>query len=262
MTPPASGKTPSANSLLVVEALVAGYHGNRVLDGISLSVAPGEIFVVMGASGSGKSTLLKIILGLKQPVAGRVELLGHDLPAIGRRELYAIRRRIGVAFQREALFSSMSVEDNIKLPLREHTKLDEATIEIMCRMKLAMLNLTGKGHLMPAELSGGMRKRVSLARAVIMDPTLLFFDEPSAGLDPVLAAELDQLILDLRDALGMTIVVITHDIQSAMKIADRILIIDQGRALASGTPAHIRHSDDPLVNAMVGRKPLQREYLI
>jgi len=210
--------------------------------------------VIMGGSGSGKTTLLRHLLGLNRPTAGSIRILGHDLTCITRKALYKLRREMGVAFQGGALFGSMSVAENVQLPLREHTRLDDNTIRIMTRMKLEVVNLSGFEDLMPAELSGGMTKRVALARAVIMDPKLLFFDEPSAGLDPVVSAELDELIISLRNALNMTIVVVTHELDSAFKIADRIAILDQGSVLASGTADEIRHSDDERVQNMLHRK--------
>jgi phospholipid/cholesterol/gamma-HCH transport system ATP-binding protein len=162
---------------------------------------------------------------------------------------------MGVAFQGGALFSSMSVGENVKLPLREHTNLDDKTMDIMCRMKLEVVNLSGFEDLMPAELSGGMTKRVALARAVIMDPKLLFFDEPSAGLDPIVSAELDELILKLKKAMNMSIVVVTHELESAFRIADRITMLDQGKILVTGTVDEVRNSDNQRIQDMLNRRP-------
>ncbi len=241
--------------VIEVSGLVTHYGDRKILDGIDLQVRRGEIMVIMGGSGSGKSTLLRHLLGHQCPTSGAIRLLGTDIAGASRKTLYAIRRRLGVAFQGGALFSSLSVGDNIALPLREHTRLDEDTIRIMTRLKLEMVNLAGTEDLMPAQLSGGMLKRAGLARALINDPELLFFDEPSAGLDPVVSAELDELILRLRDVMHMTILVVTHELDSAFKIADRITVLDQGRILITGTVDEVRHSDNPRVQDLLHRRP-------
>ncbi|MCH7696002.1 MAG: ATP-binding cassette domain-containing protein [Proteobacteria bacterium] len=230
------------------------YYGDKLaLDNINLTVNEREILVIMGHSGSGKSTLLRNILGLLTPSSGQVEVLGKEISRLKKKELYELRKNIGVAFQNGALFSSLSVRENIELPLREHTDLDENTIQIMTMMKLTQMNLADHGDLMPAELSGGMLKRAGLARAVIMDPKLLFFDEPSAGLDPVTSAELDQLILQLRDALNMSIVIITHELESAFNVADRITVLDQGKQILTGSREEIKASSDQRIINMLGR---------
>ena len=243
-----------ANNVINIQHLCSHYGNVLALEDINLTVAEREIMVIMGHSGSGKSTLFKNILGLVTPTSGQVEVLGKDTTILKRKELFELRKSIGVAFQNGALFSSLSVRENIELPLREHTKLDENTIQIMTMMKLAQMNLSGYEDLMPGQLSGGMLKRAGLARAVIMDPKLLFFDEPSAGLDPVTSAELDRLILQLRDALNMSIVIITHELESAFNVADRITILDQGRQIMTGTRDEIRNSDDKRIVNMLGRR--------
>ena len=214
-------KSNSKNVLEVFE-LNTWYGNRKILSDINLNVSRNEIMVIMGHSGSGKSTLLRYILGLEKIKKGVIKLLDKEISKLNKSELYKLRKRIGVAFQSGALFSSMTVGENIELPLYENTDLDKATIQIMSRIKLELMQLSGTESLMPSELSGGMLKRAGLARAVIMDPELLFFDEPSAGLDPITSAHLDDLILQLRDALNMSIIVVTHELESAFKIADKL----------------------------------------
>ena len=241
--------------LIEVKKLEAWYGKRRILNAVDFSVNAGEIRVIMGGSGSGKSTLLRHMLGLNRPVSGRVKLFGIDLAEASDREKLDVRKRIGVSFQGGALLTSMTVGDNVALPLREHTTLDEQTIRIMSRIKLEVVNLGGFQDLMPSQLSGGMIKRAALARAIVMDPRLLFFDEPSAGLDPVVSAELDELILRLRDALRMTIVVVTHELESAFKIADTITVLDQGNVLMTGTTAEVRAADNERIQDLLNRRP-------
>jgi phospholipid/cholesterol/gamma-HCH transport system ATP-binding protein len=243
----------------VIEArnLAVGYDGREVIKDISLTLHTGEILVIMGGSGSGKSTLLNTILGLIRPSKGSVHLLGADIFNIPDRELTALRKNIGVAFQGGALFSSLTVLENILLPLREHTRLDLNTMIIMARLKMQMVNLPNAEALKPAELSGGMVKRAALARAIIMDPKILFCDEPSAGIDPVVAAALDDLILALRKALGMAVVVVTHELETAFKVADRLCIIDKGEVLAIGTVDEIKASKNSRIQDMLQRRTEQ-----
>ena len=209
--------------------------------------------VIMGGSGSGKSTLLRHLIGLEQPTYGSIKLLGQDIGSMTEHEMAQFYRKLGVAFQSGALFSSMTVGENIILPLREHTKLDEKTMEIMARLKLEVVNLSGFEDLMPSELSGGMLKRAAFARAVVMDPVLLFCDEPSAGLDPVVSSSLDELILKLRDALDMTIVVVTHELESAFRIADRITVLDKGEILTIGTVEDVKATDNRRIQDLLNR---------
>ena len=247
--------TTATVPLIEVEKLEAWYGRRRILNGVDFSVNAGEIRVIMGGSGSGKSTLLRHLLGLHEPRSGTVRLLGVDIANASERQMLDVRRQIGVSFQGGALLTSLSVGDNVALPLREHTQLDEATIRIMSRLKLEVVNLGGFQDLMPSQLSGGMIKRAALARAIVMDPKLLFFDEPSAGLDPVVSAELDELILRLRDALRMTIVVVTHELESAFKIADTITVLDQGDILMTGTVDAVRHCDNERIQDLLNRRP-------
>lgn len=239
--------------VIQVEDLVTHYGQRCILNGVSLAVQPGEIRVIMGGSGSGKSTLLRHLLGLHRPTSGRVRLFGKDINTISGQEMFALRRNMGVSFQGGALFNSMTVGENVCFPLREHTKLDEQTIKIMSRMKLEVVNLAGYEDLMPDQLSGGMLKRAALARAIVMDPKLLFFDEPSAGLDPVVSAELDELILCLRESMNITILVVTHELDSAFKIADNITVLDRGAILMTGTVDEVRNSDIARVHGLINR---------
>lgn len=239
--------------IIEVTDLTTHYGSRKILNGISLSVQKGEIMVIMGGSGSGKSTLLRHLIGLEQPSSGYISLLGQNIGQMTELEMTPFYRKLGVAFQSGALFSSMTVGENIMLPLREHTKLDQKTMEIMTRLKLEVVNLAGFEDLMPSELSGGMLKRAAFARAVIMDPVLLFCDEPSAGLDPVVSSSLDELILRLRDALDMTIVVVTHELESAFRIADRITVLDKGDILTIGTVDEVRASDNRRIQDLLNR---------
>lgn len=245
----------STQPVIEVEGLTTYYGRRKILDNVRFVVEPGEVRVIMGGSGSGKSTLLRHLLGLQKPVAGSIRLLGQDITQLPAKAVDELRREMGVSFQGGALFSSMTVGENVALPLREHANLDENTIRIMTRLKLELVNLGGFEHLMPSELSGGMIKRAALARAIALDPKLLFFDEPSAGLDPVVSAELDELILHLRQAMRMSIVVVTHELDSAMKIADRITVLDGGRVLMTDTVAAVRASDNPRIQDLLNRRP-------
>lgn len=246
--------TSGKNNIIEVTNLVTHYGERKILNDINFSVEQGEIRVIMGGSGSGKSTLLNHMLALLSPTSGSISIDGIDVVNANRKKLSKLRQKMGVAFQGGALFSSMTVGENIKLPLQHHTKLDEHTIDIMTRLKLELMNLAGFENLMPSELSGGMLKRAGLARAVIMDPKLLFFDEPSAGLDPVTSVELDELILKLRDAMNMTIIVVTHELESAFKIADKITVLFDGEIAITGTVDEIKNSTDKRIQNMINRR--------
>ena len=208
--------------------LVKSFGGRVVLDGINLEVYPGETLVIMGGSGCGKSTVLRHMVGSLYPDSGYVELLGGNLNELDEPALNALRLRFGILFQSGALFNSMTVGENVALPLREHTDLDAQTIGIMVKIKLELVGLREAEDLMPAEISGGMKKRAGLARAIALDPEILFYDEPSAGLDPVTSAEIDQLMMDLTGKLGVSSVVVTHEMDSAFRIADRMAMLDRG----------------------------------
>jgi len=240
-----------------VRDLVVSYGGRCVLDGINLDISRGETMVLLGASGCGKSTLLRQIIGLEQPQSGQVLVSGVDLAKCSPRDLKKVRRSVGVAFQNAALFNSMSVEDNIALPLRELTCLAESTIRLMTWMKLTVVGLAEFGKLSPQELSGGMRKRAAVARALALDPEVLVFDEPSAGLDPIVAAELDELILALKGAFNMTVVVVTHEMASAFRIADRMAMLYKGSLISVGTKEELQSSPDPRIRQFLDRVPDQ-----
>ncbi|HEY2820813.1 MAG TPA: ABC transporter ATP-binding protein [Candidatus Acidoferrum sp.] len=233
--------------------LRVSYGDREILHGISFDVKRGETMVILGGSGSGKSTLLRTLVGLERPSAGEIWLRGKNIAAISSEEMDEIRKHIGMSFQGSALFGSMTVGDNVALPLREHTKLEDSTIEIMLRLKLEQVGLAGFEYYMPSQLSGGMMKRAAVARALAMDPEILFFDEPSAGLDPIIAAGIDQLILELQKAYHMTIIVVTHELASAFLIADRMVLIDKGNVVAIGTKDEMRNSTQPRVRQFFDR---------
>src|SRR6201998_1579886 len=231
------------------------YGEREILHGIDFDVKAGETLVILGGSGSGKSTLLRTLVGLEKPSSGQIWINGQDIAVISRDELYEIRKRTGMSFQGSALFGSMTVGENVALPLREHTKLEDSTIEIMLRLKLEQVGLAGFEYHMPSQLSGGMKKRAAVARALAMDPEILFFDEPSAGLDPIIAAGIDQLILELKKAFRMTIVVVTHELASAYLIADRMVLINKGDVVAMGTVREMQNRKPPKVRQFLMRVP-------
>ena len=251
----AGSETQSTEKVIEVEDLVTHYGERKILDGITMDVRDGEIMVIMGGSGSGKSTLLRYLMALETKTSGTMRILGRDIDDLSSQDFVDLRKKLGVAFQGGALFSSLTVGENVMLPLYEHTKLEIQTMEIMARMKLQVVELGGFEDLMPAELSGGMIKRAAFARAVVMDPKILFCDEPSAGLDPAVASALDDLILTLREAMGMSIVVVTHELESAFKIADRITVLDRGKILMIGTVDEVRSSKNERIYNLLNRVP-------
>jgi phospholipid/cholesterol/gamma-HCH transport system ATP-binding protein len=233
--------------------LRVSYGDREILHGVSFDVLQGETLVILGGSGSGKSTLLRTLVGLEKPTAGQIFIKGRDLAETSAAEMDEIRKKMGMSFQGGALFGSMTVGENVGLPLREHTRLEDSTIEIILRLKLQQVGLEGFEYYAPSQLSGGMKKRAAVARALAMDPEILFFDEPSAGLDPIIAAGIDELILELKRAFRMTIIVVTHELASAFLIADRMLLIDKGNVVAIGTTEEMRSSAQPRVRQFLDR---------
>lgn len=241
--------------VIVVEDLVVAYGDNVVLDQVCFSVEEGEIFVILGGSGSGKTTLLRNLVGLMRPRSGRILIHGKDFTAMSEDQRNEVRRNIGMCFQSAALLGSISVADNVALPLREHTKLEESTIDIMTRIKLELVGLSGVENYLPAELSGGMRKRAGIARAMAMDPELIFYDEPSAGLDPIVAAGLDELIRTMQSTFNLTSVVVSHEMESVRIIADRICVLHRGKVAGIGTLDELEASDHPYIQQFFERRP-------
>jgi phospholipid/cholesterol/gamma-HCH transport system ATP-binding protein len=241
--------------VISIRGVSMSYGERRVLDRVDLDVRRGEILVLLGGSGSGKSTLLKHVLGLARPEAGSITIDGVDITRCSPSELGAVRRRIGVAFQAGALFNSMSVEDNVALPLRELTRLADSTIKLVVWMKLVAVGMADAGSLYPPELSGGMRKRAAVARAMALDPEILILDEPSAGLDPIVSAGLDELILFLNRSFGITILVVTHEMESAFRIADRVAMLYQGRLIAVDKKDQFAGHAHPRIRQFLDRQP-------
>jgi len=244
---------PTAESVISLRDVRVSYGEREILHGVSFDVMRGETMVILGGSGSGKSTLLRTLVGLEKPSSGEIRLQGKNIAAISDAEMHEIRKKIGMSFQGGALFGSMTVGENVALPLREHTKLEDSTINVILRLKLEQVGLSGFENYMPSQLSGGMKKRAAVARALAMDPEILFFDEPSAGLDPIIAAGVDQLILDLKQAFQMTIIVVTHELASAFLIADRMVMIDKGNVVAIGPTQEMRASTQPRVRQFLDR---------
>ncbi len=244
-----------SHAMISLRDLRVNYGDREILHGISFDVLHGETLVILGGSGSGKSTLLRTLVGLEKPTSGEIWIKGKNIAALSESALDEIRKKIGMSFQGGALFGSMTVGENVALPLREHTKLEDSTIQIVLRLKLEQVGLEGFEYYMPSQLSGGMKKRAAVARALAMDPEILFFDEPSAGLDPIIAAGIDQLIVELKQAFRMTIIVVTHELASAYLIADRMVLIDKGNIVAIGTPDAMRASTQPRVRQFFDRVP-------
>jgi len=244
-------KAPTGQPILELRGVQKFFDGRQVLKDINLSVAAGETLVIIGGSGCGKSTLLQTVIGEYKPDVGHVFIDGDDACCAGPKDLDRIRRKFGILFQSGALYSSMTVGENVALPLREHTDLDEKIVQMIIKMKLELVGLRDFENLMPAQISGGMRKRVGLARAIALDPKIVFYDEPSAGLDPIATSVIDQLVIDLRTKLGVTSIVVTHDMKSAMRIADRVAMLYNGEFIAVGPPRDFTNPTDPRVRQFV-----------
>jgi len=236
---------PASTAMIDVQNLYKSFSGFQVLKGINLKMHEGTTTVVLGGSGSGKTVLMKHIMGLFKPDRGRVIVDGQDVSIMARHDLSVFRERMGMVFQSAALFDSMTVGDNVAFPLREHTTLSEPEIAAKVKEKLAVVDLHDVELKFPAELSGGMRKRVGLARAIIRDPKIVLYDEPTTGLDPLTTESVDEMIIGAREKLKVTSVVISHDIGSAFHIADRIAVINQGRIVEEGTPQEVRKTQEP-----------------
>ena len=239
------------DSLIEVESVSFAYARRPILKGVSMRVPRGKVVAIMGASGSGKTTLLRIIGGQLAPTSGSVRFDGEDVHSLQREALYRMRRRMSMLFQFGALFTDMTVFENVAFPLREHTRLPEGMIRDLVLMKLEAVGMRGAHRLMPAELSGGMARRVALARAVVLDPMLVLYDEPFAGLDPIALAVIGQLIRKLNDALGATSIVVSHDVHECLEIVDYLYFVSAGRIVGEGTPDEVRASTDPFVRQFV-----------
>lgn len=253
--PPHPEPPPTAAPLVELRDVTFGYGERKILERISLQVPRGKVVALMGASGGGKTTVLRLIGRQVSPQAGQVLFDGQDIGRMDAAQLYAARRRMGMLFQFGALFTDLSVFDNVAFPLREHTRLPESMIRDLVLMKLNAVGLRGARDLMPSEVSGGMARRVALARAIALDPDLIMYDEPFAGLDPISMGVAARLIRQLNDTLGVTSIVVSHDVDETFLIADHVVFLANGRIAAQGTPAEMRASNDPLVRQFVDAQP-------
>jgi phospholipid/cholesterol/gamma-HCH transport system ATP-binding protein len=245
------------HKIIQVRDLTVGYGTDIILKNISFDVLEGEIFIVLGGSGCGKSTLLKHLIGLISPLSGQILIDGKDISNCDETTFKKILRKIGVLYQSSALFGSMTIAENVSLPIEEYTDLPQKSVDTLVKMKLNMVNLNGYENHLPSEISGGMRKRAGLARAMALNPKILFFDEPSAGLDPVTSVELDNLIIHLNKSLGTTMVIVTHELQSIFNVAHRVIMLDKQTKgiIAEGNPKHLKdHSENPFVRNFFNRK--------
>jgi len=237
--------------MIEIQSLHKKFGKNAVLKGVNLSISSGDTVVVIGRSGCGKSVLLKHIIGLIKPDAGKVLVEGEEVTSLNGEDLYRVRKKFGMLFQGSALFDSMTVEENVGLGLKEHGKITPEKIKEIVEEKLKLVGLSGVGNMKPAELSGGMKKRVGLARAIAMDPEFILYDEPTTGLDPIMADAINDLIIELREKLKITSIAVTHDMVSAYKIADRIAMLYEGEIIFTGTPEETKNSDNPIVRQFI-----------
>lgn len=250
ITPPSD-----PNALVQLRDIRFGYGERVILDGISLTVPRGKVTALMGASGGGKTTVMRLIGGQYKAQSGSLTFDGQEVASLNATELYAVRRRMGMLFQFGALFTDLSVFDNVAFPLREHTDLNEDMVRDIVLMKLEAVGLRGARNLMPSEVSGGMARRVALARAMALDPELIMYDEPFAGLDPISLGTAARLIRQLNDALGLTSIIVSHDLDETFHIADQVIVLANGKIAAQGTPDEVRRSSDPLVHQFVSAAP-------
>ncbi len=241
--------------MIIIKNLSKTFGKHKVLDKINLKIEKGKITIIMGGSGCGKSTLLKHLIGALKPDSGEIIIAGKDITKMDENSLDKMRKKFGMLYQNGALFNSMSVGENVALPLREHTKLDNKIIEIVVKMKLELVGLTGFNELFPSQISGGMKKRVALARAIALDPQVVFYDEPGAGLDPVTRSVIDKLIADLSKKLNITSIVVTHEMESAFRIADKIAMVHEGKIIAEGTIPEIKNSQNEVVQQFITGSP-------
>jgi len=259
--PPESSPAGDDDREVIIEVndLVRVFNGRAVLNGLSFKIRRGDTFIIMGGSGCGKSTLLRHIIGSLKPTSGSIRIFGQETTAMDVHELARIRRRFGMLFQSGALLQSLTVGENVALPILEHASVDPSIVDLMIKMKLELVGLTGFEDLKPSEISGGMKKRVALARALALDPELLFSDEPTSGLDPVMTAVVDELTMDLTKKMGMTAVVVTHDMTSAFRIATRMIMLgtgeNQGKIIAEGTPEEIRNHPNEMLQQFIHGVP-------
>lgn len=242
-------------NIIEIRNLVKKFGDRAVLDGISFEIPVGKTTVIMGGSGCGKSTLLRHLVALHVPTEGEIWIDGENIVGMGEKEMNQVRRKFGMLFQSAALFNSMTVGENVALPLREHTDLPNEIIQIIVKVKLELVGLTGFENFMPHEISGGMKKRVALARAIALDPKIVFYDEPGAGLDPITASMIDRLMIDLSRKLKITSVCVTHEMKSAFRIADKIIILHKGKVLQIGTSEEIQNSTNPYVRQFISGEP-------
>lgn len=241
--------------MIIVKNIVKRYGDRAILNGVTFTAEAKKITYIFGSSGGGKSTLLKTMIGAMKPDAGEVLFKDMNITALEGRDLDPFRKKIGMLFQHGALLNSLSVGENVALPMREHTELDDNIVRIMVKMKLELVGLRDFEDLLPSQLSGGMQKRVALARALALDPEVIFFDEPTSGLDPIVTSVITKLIADLNRLLGITCIVVTHDVEEALKTADKIVLLHLGKVIAEGTPQDIRQSADPLVQQFITGNP-------